>query len=262
MRKIDARSRHALYSVAATRRIEQAAQAVLPAHALMQRAGLAIAQLALALAPHARRIWIACGPGNNGGDGMEAALHLQRWGKQAMVTWLGSADKAPQDAATSHQHALEAGVTFAETPPPDFDLCIDALLGIGKAVRAPTGQMAEWIKLINAHAKPVLAVDLPTGLQADTGTLAQPGVKATHTLSLLTLKPGLFTADGRDAAGTVWLDDLGIGQNIRSNDQPDAPTAWLGGAPLAVARPHASHKGSYGDVAVAAFVRGLSLIHI
>src|SRR5450759_2063849 len=218
MRTIDARSRHALYSVEAIRRIEHAAQAALPAHALMQRAGLAIAQLALALAPHARRLWIACGPGNNGGDGMEAALHLQRWDKQAVVTWLGSADKAPQDAAVSYRPARDAGVAFAETPPPDCDLCIDALLGIGQAVRAPTGQMAEWIKLMNAHAKPVLAVDLPTGLQADTGVVAQPSVKATHTLSLLTLKPGLFTAGGRDAAGTVGLDDLGIGQNIRSND--------------------------------------------
>src|ERR1035437_3210541 len=258
MRTIDARSRHALYSVAATRRIEQAVHAVLPAHALMQRAGLAIAQLALALAPHARRIWIACGPGNNGGDGMEAALHLQRWDKPAVVTWLGSADKAPQDAAVSYRQARDAGVTFAETPPLDCDLCIDGLLGIGQAVRAPTGQMAEWIKLMNAHAKPVLAVDLPTGLQADTGVVAQQSVKATHTLSLLTLKPGLFTAGGRDAAGTVWLDDLGIGQNIRSNDQPGAPTAWLGSAPLVVARPHASHKGSYGDVAVVGGAAGMT----
>ena len=66
--KIDSLARHALYNVAATRRIEQSLLASLPAHTLMQRAGLALAQLALALAPHARRIWIACGAGNNGGE--------------------------------------------------------------------------------------------------------------------------------------------------------------------------------------------------
>lgn len=258
MLKIDVRSRHALYSVEAIRRIEHAAQAALPAHTLMQRAGLAVAQLALALAPHARRIWIACGPGNNGGDGMQAAMHLQRWGKQAVVTWLGSADKTPQDAAASYQQALNAGVIFAETPPLDFDLCIDALLGIGSTLRAPTGRMAEWIKLMNANTKPVLAVDLPTGLQADTGVVAQPSVKATHTLSLLRLKPGLFTAGGRDAAGTVWLDDLGTDKNKAADDPLAAPTAWLAGAPMAVTRLHASHKGSYGDVAVVGGAAGMT----
>lgn len=258
MQEIDTRSRHALYGVEGIRRIELAAQAVLPAHTLMQRAGLAVAQLALALAPHSRRLWIACGPGNNGGDGIEAALHLQRWGKQAVATWLGHADKTPQDKAASYQQALNAGVIFAQTPPLDFDLCIDALLGIGTTLRVPTGRMAEWIKLMNASAKPILAVDLPTGLQADTGMQTQPGIKATHTLSLLRLKPGLFTASGRDAAGTVWLDDLGVNQQAAANDPLVVPTAWLAGAPITAARPHACHKGSFGDVAVVGGAAGMT----
>ena len=62
---------------------------LLPPHTLMQRAGLAVARLAMALAPHAKTIWIACGPGNNGGDGIEAAMHLRQWGKHPVVTWLG-----------------------------------------------------------------------------------------------------------------------------------------------------------------------------
>jgi len=258
MLKIDSRSRQALYSVDATRRIEHAAQATLPPHTLMQRAGLAVAQLALALAPHARRIWIACGPGNNGGDGLEAALHLHRWGKLPVVTWLGSADMAPQDAAASYQRAVEAGVSFTETPPDDCDLCIDALLGLGAHVRAPEGRMAHWINLMNAGTAPVLAVDLPTGLQADTGVVAQHHVKARHTLSLLTLKPGLFTAHGRDAAGTVWLDELDAGQDRSFKQQVTAPTAWLAGAPDIAARRHASHKGSYGDVAVVGGAPGMT----
>src|SRR5512133_3273933 len=253
MQKVDFRTRHALFNVAATRAMEQAAQAALPAHTLMARAGLAVAQLALALAPHARRIWIACGPGNNGGDGLEAAMHLQRWGKQPVLTWLGSADTAPADAAASYQRALQAGVTFSQTPPDAFDLCIDALLGIGSQVREPDGRMADWIRLINASKQAVLAVDLPTGLHADTGAVTQLSVRAAHTLSLLTLKPGLFTAHGRDAAGSVWLADLDANPGSAL-----APTAWLAGAPMPAPRLHASHKGSYGDVAVVGGAAGMT----
>ena len=255
MQQIDFRSRQALYNVVATRQIEHLTQLVLPPHALMQRAGLAVAQLALALAPHARRIWIACGPGNNGGDGLEAALHLQRWGKSPIVTWLGTAATAPPDAAASFQRAVDAGVSFAESPPPDYQLCIDALLGIG-AQRAPEGRMAEWIQRMNANSAPVLAVDIPTGLNADTGVAAPCSVRASHTLSLLTLKPGLFTAQGRDAAGLVWLDDLDTPHAMSGNQAP--PTAWLTGEPIEVARPHASHKGSYGDVAVIGGAPGMT----
>lgn len=258
MLKIDSRTRQALYGVAATRRIEHAAQAALPPHTLMQRAGLAVARLALALAPHARHIWIACGPGNNGGDGLEAALHLQHWGKTPIVTWLGSPGNAPPDAAASCLRAVAAGVTFAATPPHDFDLCIDALLGLGADHHVPEGRMAHWINLMNASPSPVLAVDLPTGLQADTGVVAQHSVNAHHTLSLLTLKPGLFTAHGRDAAGTVWLDDLNAGHRPSAHQEAVTPTAWLAGTPMAAERLHASHKGSYGDVIVVGGAPGMT----
>ncbi len=128
----------------------------------MQRAGLAVAKLALAIAPHAQRIWIACGAGNNGGDGSEAAMHLQRWGKNPVVTWLGEAEKSSIDTAASHQRAVQAGVCFAAEPPQHFDLCIDALLGLGAQLREPSGRMAQWMERIATRAAPVLAVDLPT----------------------------------------------------------------------------------------------------
>jgi len=258
MHRVTFEHRHLLHDTAATRQLEQAAAALLPPHALMQRAGLAVARLALALAPYARTIWIACGPGNNGGDGLEAAVHLKSWGQQPVVTWLGDEAHAPADAQASLARARQAGVTFAEEPPEGLttrDLCIDALLGIG-VTRPPAGRLAHWIAILNLSPAPTLAVDIPSGLQADTGHPAIDGgdspphaektadlVRAQHTLSLLTLKPGLFTAHGRDASGAVWYDDLDVG-----NHPP--PSAWLAGAPLTVLRPHASHKGSFGDVAV------------
>ena len=244
-----------LYGVAATRQIEACLQKELPAHTLMQRAGLAVAQLALAVAPHAQRIWIACGPGNNGGDGLEAAMHLHRWGKQVTVTWLGTPENAPPDAAVSYQGAQAAGVTFCDHAPDDAQLCIDALLGIGTQLREPAGTLAAWIQHINACGAPVLAVDLPTGLDANTGVTTQLHVKATHTLSLLTLKPGLFTAHGRDASGTVWHDDLQVTSEALKSGHP---SAVLLGQSAKAFRSHASHKGTFGDVAVIGGAPGMA----
>lgn len=238
-----------LFEVTALRHLEKQAAAGLPAHTLMQRAGLAVARLALALAPHAQRIWVACGPGNNGGDGLEAAMHLRQWGKHVLVTWLGDEARAPDDAKASLQRARAAGVQFADEPPAQYDFALDALLGIGSS-RAPAGMLARHIERLNAGTAPVFAVDVPSGLDAGTG---QAGlvVHAAHTLSLLALKPGLFTGSGRDAAGAVWFDDLGVA--------PDAqPAALLSAPPASRIRPHASHKGSYGDVAVIGGAPGMA----
>ena len=271
--QLSSQARWPLHNVTQTQALELQAQAALPANTLMQRAGLATAQLAMAIAPHAHTVWIACGPGNNGGDGLEAAVHLQAWGKQSIVTWLSSEVKAPTDAKQAWYRAKAAGVTFAEQPPQQFDLAIDALLGIG-AQRAPEGLMAQWLSAIHASKGPVLCVDTPTGLLADTGEWLSSSTQPhrapahtrahRHTLSLLTLKPGLFTADGQDAAGQVWFNNLGVTPST-------TPAAWLQQhGTAATDRPHNSHKGSFGDVSVlggapgmsgAAMLAGLAALH-
>ena len=138
-----------LHDVAAIRRLEQRATAALPAHTLMQRAGLAGARLALAVAPHARTIWVACGPGNNGGDGFEAAIHLKQWGKEPVVTFLGDETRAPDDARASLHRARAAGVVFAAQAPEHYDFALDALLGIG-ATRTPEGPLLQQIERLTA----------------------------------------------------------------------------------------------------------------
>jgi hydroxyethylthiazole kinase-like uncharacterized protein yjeF len=240
-----------LHDVAATRRAEALAADGLPAHTLMQRAGLRLGRLALAVAPHASSIWVACGPGNNGGDGLEAAAWLAGRGRRVVASLLGEADALPADAAASLQRARDAGVAVVNEPPVAWDLAIDALLGIG-ARRPPEGRMAEWIALMNQAAAPVLAADLPSGLDADTGRAAPVCVQADHTLTFLTLKPGLFTAQGRDAAGTVWYDALDT-----RGGEPDDACALLIAEPASPTRPHASHKGSWGDVAVIGGAQGM-----
>lgn len=227
----------------------------------MVLAGRAVAQLAQALGPHAQCIWLACGPGNNGGDGLVAARHLHRRaltsvGHCEVVVTLNAGATTPPDAAQALAEARAAGVRFAEEPPQKWDLGIDALLGIG-VTRAPEGQLAKWIDLLQRSPAPCLCIDLPSGLDDDTGhwhttpgrSGAAPPTGPRHTLSLLTLKPGLFTAQGRDKAGQVWFDDL------RCAAPSDVPVAaWLAGrdpkATTASPRAHASHKGSRADVVV------------
>jgi hydroxyethylthiazole kinase-like uncharacterized protein yjeF len=267
--KISQELSYPLFNIAATRQIETWAQADLPEHSLVQRAGLATARLALALAPHAQHVWVACGPGNNGGDGFEAALQLHRLGKTVSLTWTeqgqntdGSPHQQPSDARASRLRALAAGLMICTEPPATFDFAIDALLGIGgtlSADRPGTLLMTQWLNHMHGSGAPVLCIDLPTGLNADTGAslFKTPRLGARHTLSLLTLKPGLFTADGRDAAGQVWLDDLSVA--VPADVQPCALLQGVDTAmDLQQQRAHASHKGSFGDVAVLGGALGMT----
>ena len=248
-----------LFGSAATRVVEKRCASGLPEHALMRRAGEAVARLALALAPHARCIWVAAGPGNNGGDGLEAAVQLALRGKQVRVTLAAGRARLPADARDALARAQAAGITIESSGPPELgaqDLAIDALLGIG-ASRAPDAPIAALIDRLNTLPCTVLAVDVPSGLNIDTGQpLGEACVVAQHTLSLLALKPGLFTAAGRDHGGTVWLDSLGAAV------EADTPDAWLAGHDdVARARPerrHAQHKGSFGDVAVVGGAPGMT----
>ena len=251
-----------LFGVQATRELERLAQLQKASHkgpSLMAMAGLSVAKLAMALKPHANCYWVLFGPGNNGGDGLHAAMHLHQWGMNTQVILWPTEQARPPDAAQALQQARDAGVQFLTSLPPHApasDLCIDALLGIG-AARALTGEMARWVDWINHSLAQVLSVDLPTGLDADTGCVQSPNasgnpvcVQAQHTLMLLSAKPGVFMAQGRDAAGSLWLDTLGTDE-LQSQAQADARLNTKQGLPAGLlAHTHASHKGSWGDVAV------------
>ena len=257
--RIDGRSgRCALYGVAGTREIERVALAAVPAFTLMARAGDAVARLALALAPHARRVVVFAGPGNNGGDGLVAATRLHAMGRTVSVVLLAEAARLPADARQAWCLAKAGGVDVRVTAQGDVaeagegaELVIDALLGIGitRAADGAIGAAIERIATLRAAGSRVLAIDVPSGLDADRGSAFGPhAVIADNTLCLLTAKPGLFTAEGRDRAGRVWLAPIGIAA-------PDAGVdAWLAGrgdpSCRQLPRRHAQHKGSFGDVAV------------
>jgi len=255
-----------LHGVVSTRLIETHAQAGIEPGRLMALAGASVARLLRAWQPHARRIDVVCGPGNNGGDGLVAATelhrHLQLTGGGSVRVWLHRPDRRPlpDDAARALEQAQVAGVPVAELEAAadgswpwtvETDVLIDALLGIG--ARPPmAGPTAALAAALAAAALPVLCVDTPSGLDPDTGhwpgTLPA-GTGSRVTLSLLTLKPGLLTGHGRDLAGEIWLDRLG--HDSAGGEQ--ACAVWGGWSPGSADKsddPHGAHKGSYGDVAV------------
>lgn len=276
MRRIRLDQPEPLFDVSTLRNMETWARAIQGHDALVSRAGASVARLALALQPHARTIWIACGPGYNGADGLYAAANLHRWsqerGGRIEVVVTHEPAKAtgnsspPPDPAGAMAFARASGVHFHSEPPEKFDLGIDAVFGIGLN-RAPTGRAMAWISRLRESEAPVLSVDIPSGLDSTTGA-AQPAADfgpagfrgargLRHTLTFLALKPGLFTHSGRDLAGDIWLEDFGL-----SPDPISGPVAWLHAEPAVQpfpwARPHSSHKGRFGEVLV---VGGQDLAH-
>jgi ADP-dependent NAD(P)H-hydrate dehydratase / NAD(P)H-hydrate epimerase len=246
----------ALHDTANSRLVEAWALAQNPAFTLMERAGMAVFKLSAALYPHAQQVWVACGPGNNGGDGLVAAAYwherLQRCGGRVTVSWLGEPDRCSPDTLEALALAQAAGVTIQTQAPTQFDLAIDALWGLGLH-RPPEGLGAAWVHTLQTCRQPVVCVDLPSGLHADTGAwLASGPAQAAgprHTLTLLTIKPGLWTGQGRACCGEIWFDDLGVSTEVAGF----VPTAWLQGplpANTSRAQQHLGHKGTHGDVLV------------
>lgn len=231
---------------------------------LMERAGAAVAEWASALrqdrdAP----IVIFAGPGNNGGDALVAARLLHQQGAAVAVICSQPPNARPHaapDAVQACQRFLDAGGRFVAVVPAQASLVIDGLFGIGlqRAIAAPYAEQLVALQALAATARcPLLALDTPSGLDADTGQCTGPAVRATHTLSFLADKPGLRTADGPDHAGEVRIAPLGV--DLAGwpplQDEGNAADAGcsLGRDAFAASltpRPRNSHKGTYGSAGI------------
>jgi len=240
-----------LYTAAAVRRIESdAISGGVAGYALMQRAG-AVALAALRRKwPDASSISVVAGPGNNGGDGLVLARLARAEGLSVTTLLVGEPGELRGEAGQALQDLHTAGMEvfpFDGTALATHDVIVDALLGIG--VRAPL--RPEWVAAIermNACDRPILSLDLPSGLHPDSGR-AIPAVRATATISFLALKQGLLLAQGPEHAGELLFDDLGVAAS------PEVPAVMrhIGASCLAEAlppRPRDSHKGMFGRVLV------------
>lgn len=178
-------------------------------YGLMERAGAALDAHLQRDWPHAQRLWIFCGQGNNGGDGYVLARLARQRGLTVEVYALG-APKPDSEAARAYQLWLADGGQVQASLPMDPDathqpdLLVDALLGIGPQTLLQ-GRILEWIDYINRQSAPVLAVDLPSGLHCVSGTPLGSAVRASRTLTFIGWKPGLLTGQGPELTGSITL---------------------------------------------------------
>ena len=239
---------HTLLQSAQLREIEKAHANAQPP--LMERAGKAAAELALKLQSGLTGPpLIFAGPGNNGGDAFVVARILKQRGLDPVVVFLGHADKLPADARRAWERWTAIGRCHDDVPLQEYGLVVDGLFGIG-LTRPLAEPWLSWIARINAYRGPVLAIDCPSGLNADTGRLNPVAVRATHTITFIAHKPGLLTLDGPDHCGEITVADIGLSGDVNKL----SGIGHINGTELfakhLLPRQRNSHKGSYGSAAI------------
>ncbi len=236
----------ALYNRQCLREIEAAAATASgDPFALMQRAGLAAWHYLLANWPQAQRVVVACGPGNNGGDGYVLALHALQCGRQVRVVQLGEPRGELALRACAGYQSAGGVVTPSLDAISEAELVVDALFGIGLA-RSPDLVASRVIEAINASSAAVFSIDVPSGVDADTGNVPGVAVRATRTLQFIAPHCGLQTGAAIDFCGRLDVDSLGLTlENV-------SPTAHAIGADALVdwlhPRQRNTHKGANGHV--------------
>jgi len=241
-----------------------------PVALLMERAGRRIAETAAILLGdlRGRRVLVVCGRGNNGGDGLVAARLLLQAGAAPLVLLVGEPAGLRPDPLQAWEAAVGAGVECAVCPDEtalaacsdrarEADLVVDALLGTGFSPPAH-GTAAAAISFINGLDRPVLAVDIPSGLAADRGRFEGAAVRASATVTFGYPKPGLVLFPAAGVVGSLWLADIGFPTEtdaLVAGDLNLATAAEL--ARHLPPRDPQSHKGTFGHVLIVAGSRGL-----
>ncbi len=239
-----------LYTVAQVRNFDQAAIAGgIPGAELMQRAASAAFALMRERWPDACRVLVLAGNGNNGGDAFLVAGLASSAGLDVGVVALGPESRG--DAALARGAWLESGGSIVIADPAtalvDADVLIDGLFGTG--LTRPVGAVAaSLIEQINAHGAGKLSLDVPSGLDADSGLAPGVAVRADATISFVGWKRGLFTADGVDCCGALFLDTLGIPTSLFDATAADASLLDTGIASLLAPRKFNVNKGTFGHV--------------
>jgi len=240
-----------VYRTADLRAVEAAAEGA----PLMERAGLAAAGVARSMAgDHGGVVLVLAGPGNNGGDAFVVARWLRTWFHEVAVVFRADPAKLPADAAAAYRAYVGAGGATVPDIPADWSgpLLVDGLFGIGLA-RALSADYALLVDRANALPAPILALDVPSGLDADTGTAVGPTIRASATATFIALKPGLLTGDGVDFCGDVSVHPLALDAEAITPARGhrldwDALAASL--PPVLARRERNVHKGTFGTLGV------------
>ena len=223
------------------------------AYQLMWQAGEALLTHITQRYTRARHCLVLCGTGNNGGDGFALAYLLQQSGLEVTVVEASLHQQRPSEASRAkamwEEVAKRCSLVIGDPWPRDVDLIVDALYGIGLR-QSPRDETQQLIHLANQFDAPIIAVDIPSGLDAQTGQPLGVAIKADSTLTFITLKPGLLTGKGREYSGTLYSADLGFTRLCPHETAPitcltahDLPR-WL------PPRQASAHKGDMGKVVV------------
>lgn len=229
---------------------------------LMCRAGAAVVANARQHYPSAENWLVMCGAGNNGGDGYVVARLAKRAGIRVAVCSLVDPGKLKGDAARAYKDWVETGGAISqwpERPGSSRDLVFDALLGTG-IDREVGGRFGDAIAWVNGLDCPVVAIDIASGINADTGRVMGCAVRADRSVTFVGRKRGMYTADGPDHCGPVEFDDLGVPHQAADPFSAAAGVllddVWLKN--LIRPRPRNSHKGSFGHVFAMGGIKGMS----
>ncbi|HVN35401.1 MAG TPA: NAD(P)H-hydrate dehydratase [Casimicrobiaceae bacterium] len=247
-----------IYRVGELREIE-AASASLP---LMERAGAAAAGVARAWArQRGGAVLVLAGPGNNGGDALVVARLLRDAFFDVAVVFRGDAAKLPPDAAAAHRAFVDSGGSTVADYPERFtgSLIVDGLFGIGLA-RPLASADAALVERANASGIPILALDIPSGLDAETGVAMGAAIRARATATFIALKPGLLTADAVDLAGEISVHSLGLDPEAASpahGHRLDWKSLAAALPPALTRRERNVHKGTYGTLGIVGGTEGM-----
>ena len=261
-----------LHSVAQVRQMDaQAIETGVPAEVLMERAGRRCFAIAERLWPEACRFAVLCGIGNNGGDGFVIARLARLAGAEVMIFLVGESARIRGAALTMFQRAQDAEVRVCQFSPTRLSrwcadgaspalpaLLIDALLGTGtnRDVRNDTAAAIQWI---NSSHIPVLAVDIPSGLDADTGRVCAHAVRARCTVTFVGMKQGLVTGAAREHCGQIFFDALDLPEILYRSLSPMASTITYDDCKGYLSRrSRVAHKGHFGHVLVVGGDKGFS----
>ncbi len=252
-----------LYTAARVRELDRIAieEAGIPGYILMTRAGEACWMALQSRWPNARSLLVLCGTGNNGGDGFVVARLALAANLHVQVLQLGDPGQLQGDALTAHTDFVTMGgqvAPFTTDAGLEADVIVDALLGTG-VDRPLTGDWQLAVERANASALPVLAVDLPTGLHADTGAVSGAAIHADVTVTFIGRKAGLYTGAGPDYAGDIRFAGLDVPGSVYAQ-VPAAARLVRQAAPgvLAGSRSRTAHKGQHGHVLVIAGGEGMA----
>jgi NAD(P)H-hydrate epimerase len=252
----------AIYAASQVRELDRRAIELcgIPGYELMTRAGLAALDAIRFSWPEARAITVLCGPGNNAGDGYIVARAARDQGLRAQVVAVTPPEKLTGDArrACDDYHAKGGRSVPWSTDALDGDVLVDALLGIG-LTRPLSAELADVVETINVAGRPVVAIDIPTGLHADTGQVLGTAVRAALTITFIGRKLGCYLGSGPNHCGELRLHELGVPDEAYWSmmpsahllDQTDVRTAL----PL---RSRTAHKGDNGHVLVVGGAEGMS----